>query len=242
MIESLNNQTIAKARKLLQKKYRYEYRQYLIEGVKLVAEAVKFHQNINCVFSTEERKIDSYQTVTVSEKVIDSLSETVNNQGVVAVVDMPENLLTAPDGNCLILENLQDAGNMGTILRTAAACGYNQVYLVNCVDPYSPKVLRSAMSAHFILKIYQGDLDKIMQCLSNRCQILCADMDGENVFKTSVAHPHALIIGNEGNGISEKALSYCNKKISLPMENNLESLNAAVCAGILMYQLTNREK
>lgn len=241
MIESTSNQIIVRTKKLSQKKYRYEYKQYLIEGKKLVEEAVKRNQSIAYVLATEEVAPSiNYDVTVVSQKVLDYLSEAVTNQGVIAVLDMQNQAPQEPIGNCLILENLQDAGNLGTILRTAVACGYNQVYLINCVDPYCPKVMRSAMSAQYVLKIYQADFDTVLDTVSRKCDIICADMNGKSVFDAEVPVPHALLIGNEGNGVSVAAKQRSNLTVSLPMKNNLESLNASVCAGILMYLLNNK--
>lgn len=245
MITSIDNPIIIKSKKLLDKKYRYSEQRYLIEGEKLVDEAIRFHQKLDYLLVTEskaERYSDApCQVIVVSDRAIKAVSDTVTNQGVIAVAFINEAIPAKPHGNCLILDNLQDAGNVGTILRTAAATGYNEIYLYNCVDVYSPKVVRSAMSAHFIVKTYKSsDMNELIDLVRASCPIVVADMSGNNVFDTVVPVPHALAIGNEGNGISQLLMDNSDVKVSLPMKNNLESLNASVSAGVLMYQLSNK--
>lgn len=229
----------------MDKKHRYRERKYLIEGEKLVREAIRFGQKIECIFCSEQSPFAAeelgFPVYTASDNVLKSLSDAVTPQGVTAVLTMPPTANAPPRGKCLVLDNIQDPGNLGAIIRTAAATGYADVYLANCADPYSPKVVRSAMSAHFAVNIYQGALEEIFVLVKQRCQIVCADMGGQNVFGVRVEPAHALVIGNEGNGLSVFSLRQADVTVSLPMKNNFESLNAAVSAGVLMYQLGKEE-
>lgn len=142
--------------------------------------------------------------------------------------------LSSPEGKCLLLDGLQDPANVGAVLRTAAASGYDDVYLCGCADPFSAKSLRAGMSAQYVLNIFEGEREKILDLLSC-CQLVCADMSGENVFTADIAEKHALVLGSEGGGVSSAARMRCEKTVSIPMKNNMESLNVAVSAGILMY-------
>lgn len=246
MITSTDNQTVKNTKRLLQKKYRIESGMYLVEGEKLVNEAVRFNQKIEYVLCDETnafcKKDYSFPVFAAKKYVVDSVCEAVTAQGVVAVLKLPDTAVQPPKGKCLILDELQDPGNLGAIMRTAAACGYGDIYLSNCVDPFSPKVIRAAMSAHFALNIHQGDIERIFSVVKDKCEILCADMDGENVFKTKVSANHAIVIGNEGNGVSDFSKKNCSKTVAIPMENGFESLNAAVSAGVIMYELSNKEE
>ncbi|MEG1527660.1 MAG: RNA methyltransferase [Clostridia bacterium] len=240
MIESKNNQIISFTRKLLQKKYRKESGLYLVEGRKLVEEAIRLNL-VEYIVTSSQTQIQFDKVYTVADNVFSTLTDTINSQGVIAVVKMPTNDLCVPQSSCLILEKIQDAGNLGTIMRTAVATGYNDIFLIDCVDAYSPKVIRSASSAHFFTHIYSVDLETVYSLLHSTHKFICADMKGENIFNYTQSIPlHALIIGNEGNGISDKARQLSDLTLSLPMKNNLESLNAGVSAGVLMYILSNK--
>lgn len=239
VITSLDNAKIVEIAKLADKKYRKLTGQYVIEGERLVSDAIRHGAEIISVYVKESVASEYHydnQTV-VSDKVFAKISDTVNSQGVLAVVKKTENNLTKPTGNCLVLDGLQDPGNVGTLIRTAAACGFTDIYSVNSVDLYSPKVLRSAMSAHFCVKLHE--LDNIEQAFSTLqgVQIVSAHMGGENVFSARFGKRVALILGNEGNGLSDYSRKHATKMVALPMEKGFESLNVAVAGSVIMYQI-----
>lgn len=239
VITSLDNAKVAQVVKLADKKYRKQTGLYVIEGARLVADAVRHGAIITQIFVREStaENFDFYNAIVVSDKVFAKMSDTVTSQGVVAVVQKQQNDLCAPSKDILILDGLQDPGNVGTLIRTAVACGFSDVFAVNSVDLYSPKVLRSAMSAHFCIKLHQcDDFASVLPLLSN-VQILCADMDGNNVFCQQFDKQVALVVGNEGNGVSQVARNSAHKVVSLPMENDFESLNASVAGSVIMYQI-----
>jgi TrmH family RNA methyltransferase len=137
----------------------------------------------------------------------------------------------------LLLDGVADPGNVGAIIRSANAAGYNEIYLVEgCADPYSPKSVRASMSGIFFTKLYFGAREEILSTLSGT-PIVVADMDGENAFTFSAPEVFALAIGNEANGISALVQSAAAHTVKIPMQATQESLNAAVSAGILMYLL-----
>ena len=243
MVISANNSKILNAKKLLQKKYRDEYGKYLIEGIKLVSEAFLRNQKIDYIIVKEDC-FDKYKSflndktfLVVDAKTFKSLTDAVNDQGILAVAEKPNTKLDSPKQKCLILENIQNPSNMGAILRTAAATGYNTVYTVDCTDPYSPKCMRSGMSAQFCIDIMSGSIQNVFDAVKQKCRVLCADMRGEDIFSAYIEPFHALLFGNEGSGVSEYAFKNCDYAISLPMQNRLESLNVAVSAGIIMYTI-----
>lgn len=239
VITSLTNAKIVDVTKLADKKYRKSRNQFVIEGDRLISDAIKRGANVVSVFVAESvsYKYNYDKKVVVRNNVFAKMCDTVNSQGILAIVEIPSNELQKPRGNCLVLDKLQDPGNVGTLIRSAVACGFTDIYAVNSVDLYSPKVLRSAMSAHFCAKLYQCNSIEDIFGLLEDCQVVVADMGGENVFQTQFADRVALIVGNEGNGISDFSKQHANKIIAIPMENNFESLNAAVAGSVIMYQI-----
>lgn len=238
VITSTENAKVAYAAKLLEKKHRKSSGLYLIEGERLVCDAQKHGAEIVDVFVKEsvQHKFDFPNQTVVSDRVFAKLCDTVNSQGVLAVVKQPQREFCPPCGNSLVLDGLQDPGNVGTLIRTAAACGFSDVFAVNCVDVFSPKVLRAAMSAHFCVNVWQFDaVEQVLPLLG--CQVLAADMNGENVFSAQFAPKVVVVLGNEGNGLSDYSKTHADKIVSLPMKNNFESLNVAVAGSVIMYQI-----
>ena len=142
----------------------------------------------------------------------------------------------------LILDNIQDPGNMGTLLRTSAATNFKSVLLINCVDIYNDKVLRSTMGGIFRVNCIQIKAEELQQLKENNYCIFKADMKGENIFNYSKpVKPFALVIGNEANGVSQQVSNFCTHTLSIPMQNGVESLNAGVSGSILMYELSKED-
>lgn len=236
MITSKANQKIKDIIKLYDKKFRKLSGLYIVEGIKPVKECIQAGCNIEEIVCTEKYMDDFDCATIVSENVFTAVSSEKTPQGVLAVVKIPSNELKAPEKSCILLDCLQDPGNLGTIIRTANAAGYGELYLLNCVDAYSPKVVRASMSGIFFTKIYTGTREEILEALEG-LPLICADMDGQNIFDFHAPDKFCLCIGNEGGGISNEVFSKANFKVSIPMTENCESLNAAVSAGICMYQL-----
>lgn len=239
VITSCDNAKVAEVIKLADKKYRKSLSRYVIEGARLVSDAVKYGAEIVAVFVAES-VADSYgydNKTVVSDKVFAKMSDTVNSQGILAVVNKSQNACQLTSGNCLILDGLQDPGNVGTLMRTAVACNFSDIYAVNSVDLYSPKVLRSAMSAHFCLNLHEnGSLADVFNSLAEY-EIIACDMNGESAFDRSYGKKVALVLGNEGNGLSEYAKTRSDSVVSLPMAHGFESLNVAVAGSVIMYQV-----
>lgn len=245
VITSTDNEKVKDVVKLLtDKKYRKQTGRYVIEGSRLVADAFKSYEEVVAVFVSEsQQNVYNYDNqVVVSDKVFAKMSDTVNSQGILAVAVRREERYTARH-NALILDGLQDPGNVGTLLRTAVACEFFDIYAVNTVDLYSPKVLRSAMSAHFSLNLFErerSDMDSIFEDLCGY-EVIACDMNGENVFQHKFRGTKvALILGNEGNGLSEYTRKNVPNVVSLPMNNNIESLNVAVAGSVIMYQVFSK--
>lgn len=241
VITSKSNPLVKKINSLSDKKFRRQLGLYLVEGVKSVKECIAAGCRIQQIICTEEHENEFASAVVVSDGVFKSISSEVTPQGVMAVVKIPDSRLTPPEGSCLLLDCLQDPGNLGTVIRTANAAGYGEIYLINCTDPYSPKAVRASMSGIFFVKIYSGAREEVLSTLSG-VPLICADMNGEDIFAFSPPDKFCLCIGNEGGGISEQVSKAAAYTVKIPMRESCESLNAAVSAGIAMYALKNKLK
>ncbi|MGT2666833.1 TrmH family RNA methyltransferase [Streptococcus rifensis] len=241
IISSRVNNAIKNAKKLQQKKYRKT--SYLIEGWHLFDEAIAANAIIEKIFVTQEHadKVKNYpQAVQVTAELLKDLAESPSPQGIVAVVTLPEQqmpeLLT---GRFLVLEDVQDPGNVGTMIRTADAVGFDAVIVSEkTADIYNLKTLRSMQGSHFHLPIYRVDTAEALTRLK-ACQIpLVAttlsehSIDYREVPKTESL---ALIMGNEGQGISEVVAQEADILVHIAMPGRAESLNVAVAAGILLF-------
>jgi len=174
----------------------------------------------------------------VSEKILKDIASTVSPQGIVAVVPFPEISPSGEDWLTLVLDRIQNPDNLGAILRTAAAAGVHQVITTfGSVDVYNPKVVRAAMGAHFYVSIEAGLQWSQVKPLIQGKQILLADVKGLiPYYDVDWTVPSALIIGNEARGASKEAEGTAQKLVSIPMVGGIESLNAAVAAGIIIFE------
>ena len=244
MISSTQNTLIKEIRSLKDKKFRDKLGVFVLEGIKPVREAINLGLSIREIVCTEntcqEFLACDYKVEVVSAQVFKSISEEVTPQGVLAIVFKLPYKVEKAQGNSLLLDGVSDPANVGAIIRTAAASGFNNVYLTNtCADAYSQKAVRSSMSGIFRVKVMRGDIEEILSVISS--PLVIADMNGQDVFNMDVKGDVCLVIGNEGNGVSDYLKKKANLTVKIPMQNGVESLNAAVSAGILMYALkTNK--
>lgn len=240
-ITSRSNPKIKDILKLYDKKYRKLFNCYLVEGIKPVRECMAAGGEIIDIYCTE-KLTDQFEGATlVTESVFSAISDEKSPQGVLAVVKLPENRLIAPEQSCILLDCLQDPGNLGTIVRTANAAGFHDIYLIGCTDPFSPKAVRASMSGVFFTRLHSGTRDEIMDIL-NGVPLICAELHGDNIFDFVPPEKFCLCIGNEGSGISKEIIQKADHKIRIPMTKSCESLNAAVSAGICMYQLKYKKR
>ena len=218
---------------------------FLVEGRKMAVECAGSGLEVERVFVAESYTDDlpfpENQIVRVSDDVMRYLCDEKTPQGVLCRVKIPADKPAPPKVKCLFLDGVADPGNVGAILRTANAAGYTEAYLTkDCADPFSPKSVRASMSGVFFTKIYRGERDELLACLDGT-PIVVADMAGENAFKFRAPEKFALVIGNEGNGVSDEVSARATHTVKIPMRETQESLNAAVSAGILMYLLKKNE-
>ncbi len=217
----------------------------MVEGRKMALECQNSALEIERVFISEhydgDIPFDEELLVFVSEDIMRYISDEKTPQGVICRVRIPQTPITPPTGKCLFLDGVADPGNMGTIIRTANAAGYTKVYITSdCVDAYSPKSVRASMSGIFFTEICRGERAKILSVLKGT-PVIVADMGGENLFRFTPPTAYTLVIGNEGNGISPEVKLAATHTVRIPMRQTQESLNAALSAGIMMYELSREE-
>lgn len=239
MIESINNEKIIRYAKLKQRKYRELEGLYLISTPHLVKEAIK-ENSIKEIFLLNG-KDNVYGNVTiVTEQVMKKLTDLDTMPEVVAVCyKKNSNEIT---GNILILDAIQDPGNLGTILRSAVAFNINTIILgQGCVDLYNEKVLRAAEGMHFHLNIINSDILKMIPKLKKDYKIIGTRLtDGIELKKFNINNNYALIMGNEGSGVNPELLSLCDDYIYIKMNEACESLNVGVATSIILYELNQK--
>ena len=240
IIESHANERVKEARKLLQRKERKETGLHLIESEKLVREAVSSGATIVSCFIEEGFAFSPPEgaiVYSVSRAVLESLCESQTPQGIVAVVQTPT--LTPPEqypaGLVVVLDGVQDPGNVGAIVRSADAFGAAGLLLSPaCADVFAPKTLRAAMGSTYHLPVWQGELlPELTKLRQQGFTALCGDLRGSETLPALSASV-ALVIGSEGSGVSEAVADAC-ERFRLTMRGRAESLNASVAAGVLLY-------
>ena len=247
MITSKQNQTIKRVASLKQKKGRELYGQYVVEGVKMISDAITYGAKIVEIFVTEKLQNDfensPVEVTVVSDAVFKCISDEVTPQGALAVVQIPKSGDISALSRCLLLDRVQDPGNVGTITRLATACGIKHLLLIDSADPYSPKAVRSSMSGIYhvnVIKLSESECISLLH--EQNLPLICADMGDNNVFDYKAPNRFCLCVGNEGNGISDNLLTASNTILSIPMEKGIESLNVAVATGVMLYTLINNQR
>lgn len=251
IITSTSNEKIIKYSKLNQKKYRDEYSLFLLENYKLINEAKNRNEDIECIIIREDMK-DKYaeiiktfdNIIIVSSSVFSKISDTITSQGIIAVIKKPlQKSIENINGKTLVLDRIQDAGNMGTLMRSALGFGFKNLVLINSVDPYNPKVIRSCGGSIFLLNIIEIQENAlIFHAKNNKIAVFVADMQGKDLY-TFDSFPDNLmvIVGNEGQGVSKALEEAATDNIKIPMSENLESLNAGVSGSIIMSFIHSKQ-
>lgn len=233
VIKSSKNNLIKMINKLKKKKFRNEKNLFLIETRKMIDEAIKSNRNIEYIIQKESNELVYDNSILIEDNLFNEISNLVTPDGYMAIVSKyNEDKLSE---NILILDNIQDPGNMGTLIRSAEAFGYNTIISINSVDYYNEKVLRSTMGSIFRLNLIETNYEFINTL--NDYKIYIADMNGEDFREIESSQKKAIVIGNEGNGISEEIKKIPHKLVKIPMQGKVESLNAAVSGSILMSTL-----
>jgi TrmH family RNA methyltransferase len=254
MITSSQNSKIKLVRALLGRaKERREANAFVVEGVRLVEEAVSSNWELKFVLydetlsergqaQVERLKSTNVDVEMVSTGLMESLSETEAPQGLLAVLEFKQLPIPNPLDFVVIPDHIRDPGNLGTLLRSATATGVQAVLIPpETTDAFAPKVVRSGMGAHFRLPIHSMPWEEIEQISkSANLQMYIADMDGPSCWETDLRQPLALIVGGEAQGASEEARKLANRQVSIPMSGSVESLNAGVAGSVLMFELVRQ--
>lgn len=261
LITSADNEKIKLYRKLTaDKKARKAEGMFTIEGARLAADAASEAAQLCCVFVTDsaaEKYSEALELLTsrfdrkifyrISEELAKSLSDTRMPQGIFAICKIPAlDKSSAYDkivhgGRYLILDNIQDPGNMGTMLRTADACGINAVVTCSCCDIYNPKTVRSAMGSIMRVNIIDDSYENAV-CRFKEAGIpvyaSVIDADAPDLTKLDFSEGAAAVIGNEGSGMPADHVAMAGNRLTIKMHGTINSLNAAMAAGIIMWELS----
>lgn len=260
-ITSESNSRIRNYHRLLRKKYRDREGRYLVEGDNLVREAAVNGHSVEAVLIREnssfsgEKEISFYEdfgaeVFLLPERIFSTLTETVTSQGILGVVRKRRDTLKdlvlrdTPESAYIVLDRLQDPGNIGSVFRTAEAVGISGVILLKGTgDPYSPKTVRAAAGSLFRLPVVTvsgtRELIDLKKRLKKELVVTCPG-NGIPYYTQDIGHGTFLVIGNEGNGCAPELIRHGDLLVTIPMEGKIESLNASVAAAILMYERIRR--
>lgn len=258
IITSKDNEVIKNIRKLKEKKYRDINHEYIIEGLRMLREAIKENAKIKLIVVCEEclqdgcidnklkYEIAKYDCIYVNKKVFTMLTDVQNPQGLLAVIEKQskEENIDYKQEVIVALDGIQDPGNLGTILRTIDSVGLNQVIVSNkTADSYNPKVVRSTMGAIFRVNIIETDnlLNTLKNAKKHHYKVMATSLDTDDSIYEIDYNKKVIVIGNEANGVSKEILDYADEKIKIPMLGKTESLNASVATGIVLYEYVRKK-
>jgi RNA methyltransferase, TrmH family len=261
-IDSEDNKKLKLVRKLRARKYRDSEGKFVIEGINLVEEALNREAGVDYIIVSEDFELDpsrldiprlseEYEVYELSRQCFEKLCEAENGLGILAVVSKPAYSCEAvavsemldnlgPEDNILVLDRIQDPGNIGTMIRTAVAAGYQMILCSKgTVDVWSSKVLRATAGMIFDIPVcYIDETETLISLLKKHNRRVCVTVleDAVPYYEADISKGIALVIGNEGNGISDEMIASADERITIPMRGGVESLNAGISAAILMYE------
>lgn len=257
IITSKDNENIKSIKKLKERKYRDLNNEYIIEGIKILKEAIQEKAVIKKIVICEEclanniidekllYEIAKYDCLYVSKKIFEGLTDVSKPQGILAVVEKNNKKdINYNEDIIVALDGLQDPGNLGTILRTLDSANLSQVVVSkDTVDAYNPKVVRSTMGAIFRVNIVEIEnlKETLKEMKRHKYKVMCTDLTAsKNIYEVDYTKK-ILVIGNESNGISKELLDMADEKIIIPMLGKTESLNASVATSIIVYEYVRRK-
>ena len=255
IITSKDNPVIKLYQKLSDsKKERLQYGLFVLEGLRIVEDALREDARVSHLILTKQAfdrfgdellqaDLRDTKTLVISNELGNRIASTSTTQGVFAICGIPEEKapVFADNGRYVVLFGLQDPGNVGMIIRTADALGIDGIFMCGSCDLYSPKVIRSTMGSVFRENFYIiGSEDELFEVLKSGGVMTSAaviDTDAEKVTECGFTGRQAVFIGNEGNGLPAEVSRRCDRRVTIPMNGTINSLNAAMAAGILMWEL-----
>lgn len=253
VITSKENELIKHIKKLSDKKYRDKNNCYIVEGIKLVEEAVKEDADIEKIIICEESthtseisknlmyEIAKYDCIYVTEKIFKTLTQVMNPQGIMAIIKKGSKRphIKYDEDIIVALDDIQDPGNLGTILRTVDSIGLKQIIVSKgTADAYNPKVVRSTMGAIFRVEIIEVEnlKETIEMMKRNNYELVVTSLQTESSIYDIDYNKKIIVIGNEANGVSKEIQDMADRKIKIPMLGKTESLNASVATAIILYE------
>ena len=259
IISSKDNELIKHIKKLKEKKYRDLNNEYIIEGTKLIKEAIEENANIKQILICDNcqntdiipkelmYEIAKYECIYVTEKIFKNISDVNTPQGILAIIEKnnKETQIDYSQDIIVVLDDIQDPGNLGTILRTVDSIGLTQIIVSKgTADCYNPKVVRSTMGAIFRVKIIESeDLEKTLKEMKkHKFKITVSSLQTKNTIYDINYDKKVIIIGNEANGVEQKIQNIADEKIKIPMLGKTESLNASVATGIILYEYVRQKR
>lgn len=227
------------------KKQKREGSLLFLDNIKIINDALSNKSiKAKCILTSLETLPFDTKDVTVykvDNKTIEQLSDTKTPQKVLCIAYYTQNMVKVPESNFLVLDSLQDPGNVGTLIRTAKASGFDSVFLVDSVKRENSKLIRSSVGAVFDSNVYEiSKQDFIDLVKNNNLNLICCDMNGENIFNFQPDRKIGVVVGNEGNGVSQDLQKLCYKTIKIPMMPGIESLNAGVSGAVIMYEINKK--
>ena len=258
VISSKENEFIKHIKKLKDKKYRDINKEFIIEGIKLIKEAIEEKadikqivicdncQNTDVIPKELMYEIAKYECVYVTENIFKTISDVNTPQGILAIIsrETTEAEIDYTQDIIVALDDIQDPGNLGTILRTVDSIGLNQILVSKgTADSYNPKVVRSTMGAIFRVKIIEcEDLEKTLrEVKKQKFKLVVTSLQTEKSLYDIDFNRKVIVIGNEANGVEQKIQDLADEKIKIPMLGKTESLNASVATGIVLYEYVRQK-
>lgn len=261
MISSKSNELIKRIKSLSLKKYRDKYREYIVEGIKMTFEAVDNAKVTGIIYCEEllpaqdikklnelisVKKISKDILISVSKNVFEYISDTVTPQGVITVVKMNDSKFDfSINDNIFVLDNIQDPGNLGTIIRSLDAAGIKNLILSkDTVDHFNMKVIRSTMGAIFrinIIKLENDLIEFVRKLKKNKFSIVTTSLSASKPYFDVNYDKCAIVMGNEANGVNDSIISESDLLIKIPMPGMAESLNVAIATSIIAFEIVRQK-
>jgi len=243
-INSTQNPTIKHLVKLQNKAYRHEHGKFIAQGYVACMTLINQKYELIDLYVTEQEyhkhndTLQKFDCTFISDEVLHKISTTKTPSGIIAVFAIPQQSYT-PDSNAIVVHTIQDPGNLGTLIRTAAAMNVKNLFIIDGVDPYSPKVIQATAGTIGYVNIITTSWQTFVQEHQNIVTCALVVQQGQAPQKLDISQS-ILIIGNEGQGLPDNIIQDCTQQMTIPMPGNTESLNAAVAGSIALYIKANQ--
>lgn len=258
IISSKDNELVKNIKKLKDKKYRDLENVYIVEGIKMVKEAILENSSIKQIIICDDceksdliskemmYEIAKYDCIYVTNKIFKYITEVQSPQGVMAIIEKnnKDKEINYNEDIIVVLDDIQDPGNLGTILRTVDSIGLSQILVSKgTADPYNPKVVRSTMGAIYRVKVIECNnlKETLKEIKKNKFKILVTSLEDSKSVYDIKYYKKVIVIGNEANGVEEDIVKLADEKIKIPMLGKTESLNASVATGVVLYEYVRQK-